>query len=115
MSERHDRDSIEDIRAAIVRIQKYTAGMSREQFEDDERTQDAIIRNLEVIGEAAKNVSARLRREYPDFPWKDLAGVRDKLIHHYFGVNYAIVWKIIREDLPPLQHQLDEILKTLSG
>ncbi len=84
MSERRDRDYIEDIRVAIARIERYTANLSREQLEADEKTQDAVIRNLEVIGEAAKNVSASLRREHSHIPWKDLAGVRDKLIHHYF-------------------------------
>jgi uncharacterized protein with HEPN domain len=114
MSDRRDRDYIEDIHDAIERTQRYTNGMSREQFEEDEKTQDAVIRNLEVIGEAAKGITASMRRENPSIPWKDLAGVRDKLIHHYFGVNYAIVWKIIRDDLPPLLSQLEEILDNLA-
>jgi uncharacterized protein with HEPN domain len=66
-----------------------------------------------VIGEAAKHVSALTRRDHPTIPWRDLAGVRDKLIHQYFGINFAIVWKIVREELPPLLPQLDEILKTM--
>ncbi|MDE3089798.1 MAG: DUF86 domain-containing protein [Chloroflexota bacterium] len=113
MSDRRDRDYIGDIRDAIERIQRYTNGMSREQFEEDEKTQDAVIRNLEVIGEAAKGVSTSARRENLSIPWKDLAGVRDKLIHHYFGVNLAIVWKIIHDDLATLQSQLEEILNNL--
>ncbi len=114
MSDRRDRDYIADIRAAIARIERYVADLSREQFEEDEKTQDAVIRNLEVIGEAAKSVSAPMRRENSHIPWKDLAGVRDKLIHHYFGVNYAIVWKIIKDELPPLVSQLDEVLNGLA-
>ena len=113
MSERRDRYYIEDLHAAIARIERYTANLSREQLEADEKTQDAVIRNLEVIGEAAKNVSASTRREHSNIPWKDLAGVRDKLIHHYFGVNLTIVWKIIRDELPPLLPQLDEVLSIL--
>lgn len=113
MSDRRDRDYIEDIRAAIERIRRYTAGVSYAQFVEDEKTQDAVIRNLEVIGEAAKSVSGSIRRDNPAIPWKDLAGVRDKLIHQYFGVNHAIVWKIIQDELPPLLHGLEEILKTL--
>ena len=113
MSDRRDRDYVEDIRIAIERIQRYTTGMSRGQFEKDEKTQDAVIRNLEIIGEAAKKVSAATRRDNPAIPWQDLAGVRDKLIHQYFGVNFAIVWKIIRDDLPILLPELSEVLKTL--
>ncbi len=113
MSDRRDRDYVDDIRIAIERIQRFTAGMTRKQFESDEKTQDAVIRNLEVIGEAAKNVSAPTRRDNSAIPWHDLAGVRDKLIHQYFGVNFAIVWKIIKEELPLLLPELDEILKTL--
>lgn len=113
MSSRRDRDYLQDICGAIERIQRYVGDMSREQFEQDEKTQDAVIRNLEVIGEAAKHISASTRRDNPTIPWRDLAGVRDKLIHQYFGVNYAIVWKIVREELPPLLPQLAEILKTL--
>ena len=115
MSERRDRDYIEDIRAAIARIARYTVDLSREQFEEDERTQDAVMRNLEVIGEAAKSVSAPMRRENPHIPWKDVAGGRDKLIHHYFGVNYAIIWKIIRDELPPLLPQIDEMLREIDS
>jgi len=114
MSERRNRNYIEDICAAIARIERYTTSMSREQFEEDDRTQDAVIRNLEIVGEAAKNVSALTRRANRHIPWKDLAGVCDKLIHHYFGVNYAIVWKIIRDELPPLLPQLNEILSILT-
>jgi uncharacterized protein with HEPN domain len=115
MSERRDLDYIEDIREAITRIERYCSNLSREEFEADEKTQDAVIRNLEVIGEATKNLSAATRRENSAIPWKDLAGVRDKLIHHYFGINYAIIWKIIRDDLPRLLPELDEILRTLAA
>ncbi|MBM3128475.1 MAG: DUF86 domain-containing protein [Chloroflexi bacterium] len=113
MSSRRDRDYLQDIYGAIERIQRYVGDLSREQFEQDEKTQDAVIRNLEVIGEAAKHVSALTRRDNPTIPWRDLAGVRDKLIHQYFGVNFAIVWKIVREELPPLLPQLAEILKMM--
>ena len=113
MSERRDRDYIEDIRTAIARIERYTAHMLREQFEEDEKTQDAVIRNLEIIGEAAKNGSTATRRETPTIPWKDLAGVHDKLIHHYFGINFSIIWTIIRDELPPLVPEFDEILRNI--
>ncbi len=68
-----------------------------------------MVRNLEIIGEATKNISEELKQEYPHIPWKGLAGVRDKLIHHYFGVNFDIVWNIISEELPEILLQIKEI------
>lgn len=115
MSKRRDRDYLGDIREAIRRIGTYIAGLSYEQFMQDTKTQDAVVRNLEVIGEAAKNLSRPLRNRHPQIPWKDLAGVRDKMIHHYFGINYEIVWTIAREELPGLLPQIDEILAKETG
>ena len=80
MSKRRDPDYLGDIREAIQKIATYTAGLSYEQFMKDGKTQDAVVRNLEVIGEATKNLSGRLRKTYPQIPWRDLAGVRDKMI-----------------------------------
>jgi uncharacterized protein with HEPN domain len=91
MSNRTDRDFLSDIQEAIHRIATYVAGMSYETFVADIKTQDAVVRNLEIIGEATKNLSEQLLRKYPDIPWKSMAGVRDRLIHHYFGVNLDIV------------------------
>ncbi len=99
-----------DIREAIQRIAVYTAGLDYEQFMQDNKTQDAVVRNLEIIGEATKNLSSRLRRVYAQIPWKDLAGMRDKMIHHYFGINYEIVWTIAKEELPDLLSQIQDIL-----
>jgi uncharacterized protein with HEPN domain len=79
---------------------------------NDIKTQDAVVRNLEIIGEAIKNISKGLKKKYPQIPWKDLSGVRDKLIHHYFGVNLDIVWNIVKEELPEVISQIEEILKT---
>jgi uncharacterized protein with HEPN domain len=100
MSKRTDRDFLSDIREAIYRITTYVAGMSYETFVIDIKTQDAVIRNLEIIGEATKNLSEQLQTEYPDIPWKGMAGVCDRLIHHYFGVNLDIVWQIATIELP---------------
>ncbi len=100
MSERTDRDFLSDIREAIHRISIYVAGMSYETFVADIKTQDAVVRNLEIIGEASKNLSEQVRTECPDIPWKSMAGVRDRLIHHYFGVNLDIVWQIATVELP---------------
>jgi uncharacterized protein with HEPN domain len=110
MSKRRDWNFLNDIREAIQRILTYTAGLTYQQFTEDIKTQDAVVRNLEIIGEAAKNLSANLRKSHPGVPWKDLMGMRDKMIHHYFGINYEIVWTIAKEELAGLLPRLEEIL-----
>lgn len=112
---RKDQDYLSDIQDAIHKIAAYTAGQTYEQFMKDTKTQDAVVRNLEVIGEAAKNLSPRLRKAYPQAPWKELAGVRDKIIHRYFGINYEIVWTIAQENLPRLLLQIEDIQARESG
>ncbi len=111
MSKRADTDFLNDSKEAILRINVYVENLSYEEFLNDIKTQDAVVRNLEIIGEAIKNISEELKDKYPRVPWKDLAGVRDKLIHHYFGVNLDIVWNIVKEELPGIILQLEEILK----
>jgi uncharacterized protein with HEPN domain len=108
MSNRTDRDFLSDIREAIHRIATYVAGMSYETFIADVKTQDAVIRNLEIIGEATKNLSKQLLIKYPDIPWKSMSGVRDRLIHHYFGVNLDIVWQIATTELPQVSSILEK-------
>ncbi len=109
MSKRADTDFLNDSKEAILRINVYVENLSYEEFLNDIKTQDAVVRNLEIIGEAIKNISEELKEKYPRVPWKDLAGVRDKLIHHYFGVNLDIVWNIVKEELPGIILQLEEI------
>ena len=111
MSERTDRDFLSDVQEAIRRIAEYTVGMKYQAFLEDTKTQDAVIRNLEIIGEATKNLAKDLREQYPDVPWKSMAGVRDRLIHHYFGVNLDIVWQIVVHELPKVASQIERILK----
>ena len=111
MSKRADVEFLADSKEAILRINAYTEELNYEQFLQDKKTQDAVVRNLEIIGEAAKNISEELKDRYPQIPWKDLAAVRDKLIHHYFGVNFEIVWNIVKEELPEIILPLEEILK----
>jgi len=112
MSKRADVAFISDTKEAVVRINAYTEHLSYEQFLEDKKTQDAVVRNLEIIGEAAKNISEELKDKYPKMPWRDLAGLRDKLIHHYFGVNFDVVWNIVKEELPEVLLQVEGILKT---
>ncbi|MGB8217482.1 MAG: DUF86 domain-containing protein [Candidatus Methanoperedens sp.] len=111
MSKRGDIEFLTDILEAIRRIGIYTKGTDYEHFLDDIKTQDAVVRNLEIIGEAAKNISDDFKEKHPLILWKDLAGVRDKLIHHYFGVNLEVVWYIIIEDLSPLKEGIRRILE----
>ena len=111
MSDRTDSDFVSDIQEAIRRIEAYTAGVTYEAFLADTKTQDAVIRNLEIIGEATKNLSEELRTNRSDIPWKSMAGIRDKLIHHYFGVNLDIVWQVVIAELPLVVAPLAKILE----
>lgn len=106
MSKRTDQDFLGDIREALRRIMTYVAGMPYETFVRDTKTQYAVIRNLEILGEATKNLSEQLRAKYPSIPWKSVAGARDRLIHHYFGVNLDVVWQIVTCELPPITSEL---------
>lgn len=111
MSDRADRDLLGDILEALRRARSYTAGQSYEQFLADTKTQDAVIRTLEILGEATKKLSLSLRESHPEVPWKSMAGVRDKLIHDYFGVNIDIVWQIVQDQLPALAEQIMAVLQ----
>jgi uncharacterized protein with HEPN domain len=110
MSKRADRDFLSDITEAIRRIRAYTAGMAYESFVADTKTQDAVIRNLEILGEATKNLSEQLQSDNPSIPWKSMTGTRARLIHHYFGVNLDIVWQIVTLELPQVASQIQAII-----
>jgi len=107
--QRELKNYIEDIITAIEKIEKYTAGMSKEDLAGNELVQDAVVRNLEVIGEAVKKVPDDVRSSYKDIPWKKIAGLRDILIHEYFGVNINIVWDVIENKLQPLKAAVTEL------
>ncbi len=110
MSKRGDIEFLSDIKEAIRRIEFYMGKINYKGFLKDIKTQDAVVRNLEIIGEATKTISENLRKKYPKVPWKSLARARDRLIHHYFGVNYDVVWGIVKEELPGIILQVEEIL-----
>ena len=111
-SKREYVDYLRDMLDAIDKIALFTRGMDAEQFRADEKTLFAVIRALEVIGEAAKNIPTSVRDRYPQVPWRDMAGSRDKLIHEYFGVNCDVVWRTVQLDVPALKpliiHMLGE-------
>ncbi|MCL5062968.1 MAG: DUF86 domain-containing protein [Nitrospirae bacterium] len=107
---RRDTDFLTDVIEAAERSLQYTKGLTRKKFMSDKKSQDAVVRNLEIIGEATKNLSNSLKTKYPAIPWKNIAGLRDKLIHFYFGIDYNIVWNIVRKELPKIGKQLREIL-----
>jgi uncharacterized protein with HEPN domain len=113
MSKRGDFELVSDIYEAIRRIDSYLKNISNEKFYKDTKTQDAIIRNLEIIGEAAKNVSKSLKEKHSGIPWKEMAGIRDRLIHHYFGINIDVVWGVATEDLPSIVKNIQAIIKSL--
>lgn len=99
-----------DVLDGICKISRYTEGMTSEHFHDDEKTVDAVVRNLEIIGEAVKQVPENLRDRYTDVDWQRIAGLRDVLIHGYFGVDLDIVWDIVQNKLPVLQEQVSKII-----
>lgn len=114
MSERNDIDLIRDIAESVARISLYTLNMEYEEFRKDKKTQDAVIRNIEIMGEATKKLSEDMRKDYPNIPWKNIAGTRDKLIHNYFGVNIDIIWSIVQIEIPSLLPKIERIYQNLN-
>jgi uncharacterized protein with HEPN domain len=102
---------LEDIVEAIRKIRSYTTSLSFQTFSSDVKTFDAVIRNLEIIGEAIKGVPEDVRSRYMDVEWKRIAGLRDILIHEYFGVDVEIIWDIIQNKLPVLERQIKQMLE----
>lgn len=101
---------LEDIITSINRIYEYVDGLSLEKFTNDWKTIDAVIRNLEIIGEAARNMPEEMTEKYSDIPWGSMISMRNKVIHEYFGVDVDILWKTIKEDLRILEEQIKNIL-----
>jgi uncharacterized protein with HEPN domain len=106
-------DYIEDIIGAMDKAMNFVKNISYEEFIQDDKTAFAVVRALEIIGEAVKNIPDDIRKNYPEIPWKDMAGMRDKVIHEYSGVKLSIVWIAVKEEIPPLKPIFEKILRDL--
>lgn len=108
-------DFVEDILDAMNNAEAFVRGTSYDQFKDDLRTNFAIVRALEIIGEATKRLPTSLREQYPDIPWRNMAGMRDRIIHGYDTVDLQIVWDVVEKDIPQIRPQIQQILTDHEG
>lgn len=112
---RHVALYIKDILSSMQDAEQFIEGMSYQQFVDDKKTVNAVVRAIEVIGEAAKNVPSAIRTRYSAIPWREMAGMRDKVTHFYFGVDRETIWIAVKERIPPLKPTIEQILKDLNS
>lgn len=108
-------DYIQDILEAMVNATKFIENLSYDEFVQDTKTVYAVLRAIEVIGEAIKNIPDEIRKKYPEIPWKDMAGMRDKVIHEYFGVKIERVWLTVKDDIPRIKPLIKKVLEELEG
>ncbi len=115
MKKRDYRDYIKDILDSINDIENFIRSMSFEKFKQDKKTIYAVVRSIEIIGEATKNIPKVLKDKHREIPWKKMAGMRDRLIHEYFGIDVEILWKTATEDIPSLKQLVQNIFESLKG
>ncbi len=102
---------LEDIQSSVQKIEKFTKGLTLEKFQRDALVMDAVIRNLEIIGEASKNIPHKIKKRYPNIEWEKITALRNVLAHEYFGVDYEILWDIVANKLPALKKAINAVLK----
>jgi uncharacterized protein with HEPN domain len=115
MSKRGWRVILADILESINKIENYVEGITYEQFMQDDKTKDAVVRNLEIIGESANQIPKNIRQKFSDVPWPQIIGLRNRMIHGYFVVDYRIVWEIVKKDIPLLKRKIELISQVLPG
>jgi uncharacterized protein with HEPN domain len=115
MSKREILLLLEDIRDSCRKILSYTLGMSYEDFINDDKTVDAVVRNFEIVGEAANRVPENFKSDHPEIEWRKIIGFRNRIIHEYFGINYEIVWKIKEENILELKEFMEQAIEKLNN
>lgn len=108
-------DFVEDILDAMDKVELLVEGVDYDRFEADFRINFAVVRALEIIGEASKRLPDDLRQRYPAVPWKGMAGMRDRIVHEYDNVDLQIVWDVVKKDIPQIKPQIQQILKDYGG
>ncbi|MFQ3634055.1 DUF86 domain-containing protein [Roseiflexus sp.] len=111
MSKRNWQDFVQDMLESIQKVEDYSGHLTSEEFFVDGKTQDAVIRNLEIIGEAARRIPDEIQQRHADIPWTQVVGLRNRLVHGYFVVDLTIVWEICKHDLPRLRVRLEQLLQ----
>jgi uncharacterized protein with HEPN domain len=104
---------VKDILDAIDKIEEFIGNMEYGEFIQDDKTSTAVVKKIEIIGEAIKNISRDVRVKYNAIPWKDIVGMRNKITHNYFKIDYEIVWNVVKEKLPALKIQVEQVLKEM--
>lgn len=113
--QREPKVFLEDIYTAADKIEKYTNGLTYDEFVDDDLVTDAVVKNILVIGEATKNIPEEIRQENPHIEWRKMAGMRDMVIHGYFSINYRIIWDVVTNKIPTLKSHIKQLLQKMNN